>query len=174
MANFIQKTLATGNAKLYYQVEKEFVAVGTLYTNADMHYVAAHPQRGLWLSGIMGDNNILPIGFIEWTNIKRIIVDDKNERVFVVVNDYDSVVNNADFSFKKMYKKAFTHTFEATQEKSILLTLDLFSGNILPYLEQKCNVVHEEVDGAGSTALTIVYVVIIILVAIGVLSKIFG
>ena len=44
MSNLISRTLATGNSKIYYNVEKEFEAVGTLYTNSSMHYVAAHPH----------------------------------------------------------------------------------------------------------------------------------
>ena len=108
MANYIRKKLATGKSKLYYQLETEFEAVGTLFVNANMHYVAAHPQRGLWVSGMMANNNILPIGFVEWSNIKRIIVDDKNETVFIVVNDYDSIINNSDFFFRRFYKKLFT------------------------------------------------------------------
>lgn len=40
MSNLISRTLATRNSKIYYNVEKEFEAVGTLYTNSSMHYVA--------------------------------------------------------------------------------------------------------------------------------------
>lgn len=39
MSNLISRTLATRNSKIYYNVEKEFEAVGTLYTNSSMHYV---------------------------------------------------------------------------------------------------------------------------------------
>lgn len=170
MGNIISKTLAIGNSRTYYKVENEFEAVGTLYSNFSMHYVAAHPTMGLWLCGLTQSNAPIPIGFVNWNNIKRIIVDDTNEQVFIVVNNYDEVIKNADFEFRKIYKGAFTHTMESDknvgQEKSLKLPLDLFSGNILPYLEQRCHLTHEEVKGATSIWPVVFSVLLIILVVL--------
>lgn len=168
MSNFISRTLATGNSKLYYNVEKEFEAVGTFYTDSSMHYTASHPSLGLWLCGITQSNSPIPIGFVQWNNIKRIIVDSKNEQVFIVPYNYNEVINDADFQFRNIYKGAFTHTMSTEQgeEKSIKLPLDLFSGNILPYLQQRCTMVHEEIKGAGSIWPTVFIVGLIIIIAI--------
>lgn len=172
----IAKALATGNSKIYYNVENEFDAVGTLYRNANMYYTAAHPTMGLWLCGITGDNQPIPIGFISWSNIDRIIVDDKNERVFIVPNNYDAVINNADFTFRKMYKGAFTHTMDSEmkigQDKAFILPKDLFSGNMLPYLQQKCTFEQKVVEGVSSFW-SYVYVALFILVLVGSILSLF-
>jgi hypothetical protein len=168
MSNFISRTLATGNSKHYYNVEKEFEAVGTFYTDSSMHYTASHPSLGLWLCGITQSNSPIPIGFVQWNNIKRIIVDNKNEQVFVVLYNYDEVINNADFQFRKIYKGAFTHTISSGQneEKSVKLPLNLFSGNVLPCLQQRCTIVYEEVRGAESIWPIVFIVGLFIIIAI--------
>ena len=152
MSNKIQRFFAVGIAKKYYKAEDEFEAIGTLYTPWSMHYVAAHPYLGLWLCGILGDNSPMTIGFVKWENIRKIIVDDTYEQVFIVLNDYDEVIRDSYFMFKRIYKVAFTHTFksEGYEEKAIKLPLNLFSGNILPYLQQRCTLVRQEVENAGS------------------------
>lgn len=170
MANIIRRTLATGNAKIYYQVENELEAVGTYYKDGEMHYVAAHPRLGLWLSTIAADNKLYPIGFVEWSNIKRIVVDQKNEHVFIVFYDYDKVIANSNFLLKTIHKSAFTHTFNnnGNEEKSIVLPLDLFSGNILPYLAQKVSLTQEEIERKGSVFWTIVYIAAITLIVLSI------
>lgn len=170
MASFLRRKLATGKAKLYFQVENEFDAVGTYYTDAEMHYVAAHPRLGLWLSTIAADNKLYPIGFVEWNNIKRIVVDQKNENVFIVFYDYDKVIKNSNVLLKTIHKSAFTHTFNnnGVEEKSIVLPLDLFSGSILPYLAQKVSLTQEEIERKGSVFWTIVYIAAIALIVLSI------
>ena len=175
MGNIISRTFAIGISKTYYKVENEFEAVGTLYSNWSMHYVAAHPTSGLWLCAITQTNTPIPIGFVNWNNIKRIVVDDTNEQVFIVVNNYDEIINNADFEFRKIYKGAFTHTMKSEQnveqEKSFKLPLSLFSGNILPYLQQRCQLTHEEIKEATSIWPDVCVVVIFILIALSILAR---
>lgn len=172
--SIISKALATGNSKTYYSVENEFVAHGTLFTNSDMFYVAAHPTLGLWVCGSTANNVPVTIGFVNWSNINRIIVDDKNDLVFIVVNNYDEVINNADLSFRKMYKGAFTHTMKSeekgVEEKALQLPKDLFSGNIIPYLQQRCNVSSQQVEGVSSFWSWVYLIVIIIVIAIAIFA----
>jgi len=172
MPKFITKALATGIAKDYYKVEKEFEAVGTLFTTWDMFYVAAHPQKGLWLCGILMNNKPIIIGFVDWKNLDRIIIDDKNENVFIVVNNYDVIVKNASFDFRKMYKSVFSHTMNSG-EKSFVLPKELFSGNIIPYLRGKCTIEYDEIEVKGSIFWTIITIVTVISIIVLFIIKIF-
>lgn len=150
MANFITRATATGNSKTYYKVEDEFVATGTFFSDSGMYYVAAHPSLGLWICAQTGDNTPIPIGFVRWGNIERFVVDEEHSSVFVVLKNYDEVINNADFTFRKIYKGPFTHVMQDTQEKSIKLPLSLFSGGILPYLQQRYTITAEKVKGVSN------------------------
>lgn len=134
MGKMISKMFATGISKIYYKVENEFVATGTLFTNFGMYYTAAHPALGLWMCGMAVDNNIIVIGFVDWANITRIVIDRKNENVFVVLKSYEEALVQVDKSFKMLYKKAYSHQMSDTGEMAFVTPLDLWSGNILPYL----------------------------------------
>ena len=90
MSSFRTK-ITTGIVKKYYEVENEFDAVGTLFINWNMYYTAAHPTLGLWLCTNAMNVKAIVIGFIQWSNIKRVVVDKKSESVFIVVNDYESL-----------------------------------------------------------------------------------
>ena len=141
----LQKKLAKGNAKLYYEIENEFEAVGTFFTDWNMYYIAAHP-KGLWLSGITLDNTLVPIGLVPWDNILKMIIDSKNAMIYIVVKDFDSILSNADWQVRKIYKNSFLHKMLDTGEMSICLEEDLFSGNILPYLKNKIPTEEKEVE----------------------------
>ena len=82
----LHKILATRKAKIYYELENEFESVGTRFVNWDMHYTAAH-AKGLWLCGNVANNKPLIVGLVPWSNISRMIVDSKNERVYIEVKD---------------------------------------------------------------------------------------
>ena len=41
MGKMISKMFATGISKIYYKVENEFVATGTLFTNFGMYYYSS-------------------------------------------------------------------------------------------------------------------------------------
>ena len=172
MSSFREK-ITTGITKRYYEVEDEFEAVGTLFVNYNMYYSAAHPTLGLWLCANAMDNNALVIGFIQWSNIKRVVVDTKSELLFVVVNDYESAIRDAHSMFRKMYKKAYTHQMSDTGDLSLMLPLDLFTGNILPYLESRNLVEYKEEKVKTNIWLTIIQIAVILLIALGVLSKFF-
>lgn len=172
MSSFREK-ISTGITKRYYEVEDEFEAVGTLFVNCDMHYSAAHPTLGLWLCANAMDNNVIVIGFIQWSNIKRVVVDTKSETLFVVVNDYESAIRDAHSMFRKMYKKAYTHQMSDTGDLSLMLPLDLFTGNILPYLESKNIVEYKEEKVKTNIWLTIIQIAVILMIALGVLSRFF-
>ena len=172
MSSFREK-ITTGITKRYYEVENEFEAVGTLFVNYNMYYSAAHPTLGLWLCANAMDNNAIVIGFIQWSNIKRVVVDTKSELLFVVVNDYESAIRDAHSMFRKMYKKAYTHQMSDTGDLSLMLPLDLFTGNILPYLESRNLVEYKEEKVKNNIWLTIIQIAVILLIALGVLSKFF-
>jgi len=172
MSSFREK-ITTGITKRYYEVENEFEAVGTLFVNYNMYYSAAHPTLGLWLCANAMDNNAIVIGFIQWSNIKRVVVDTKSELLFVVVNDYESAIRDAHSMFRKMYKKAYTHQMSDTGDLSLMLPLDLFTGNILPYLESRNLVEYKEEKVKTNIWLTIIQIAVILLIALGVLSKFF-
>lgn len=174
MANVVRKLLSTGNSKIYYQVENEFVAVGTLFTNWSIHYTAAHPQKGLWLCGHTLNNKPIIIGFVRWDNISRVVIDEKNENVFIVVKDYNEVIQNADFDFRKLYKKVYSHQMSDTSEMSICLPLDIFSGGIIPYIERTMKTEYKEEEVQTSLFLTIVYILLIILFVIVIGGKIYN
>ncbi|MBR5208498.1 MAG: hypothetical protein IKV67_01470 [Paludibacteraceae bacterium] len=167
----IQEKLATGNAKIYYDVVKEFEAVGTIFSNWDLHYTAAHPQKGLWLCGNKGNNVPIVIGFVRWENISRIIIDNENETVFVVMYNQDEVLDKADFEFKKLYKKAFLHRMSDTGEMSICLPIDLFSEELLNYLNKKNHVEFKKEDVKSSIWMNLLYGIVIIVFVLGLLSK---
>jgi len=172
MSSFREK-ITTGITKRYYEVENEFEAVGTLFVNWNMYYSAAHPTLGLWLCANAMDNNAIVIGFIQWSNIKRVVVDTKSELLFVVVNDYESAIRDAHSMFRKMYKKAYTHQMSDTGDLSLMLPLDLFTGNILPYLESRNLVEYKEEKVKTNIWLTIIQIAVILMIALGVLSKFF-
>ena len=172
MSSFREK-ITIGITKRYYEVENEFEAVGTLFVNYNMYYSAAHPTLGLWLCANAMDNNAIVIGFIQWSNIKRVVVDTKSELLFVVVNDYESAIRDAHSMFRKMYKKAYTHQMSDTGDLSLMLPLDLFTGNILPYLESRNLVEYKEEKVKTNIWLTIIQIAVILLIALGVLSKFF-
>lgn len=167
----IQEKLATGNAKIYYDVVKEFEAVGAIFTNWDLHYTAAHPQKGLWLCGNKGNNVPIVIGFVRWENISRIVVDNEHETVFVVMYNQDEVLDKADFEFKKLYKKAFLHQMSDTGEMSICLPIDLFSEALLNYLNKKIHVEFKKEDVKSSIWMNLLYGIVIIGLVLGLLSK---
>lgn len=172
MSSFREK-ISTGITKRYYEVEDEFEAVGTLFVNYNMHYSAAHPTLGLWLCANAMDNNAIVIGFIQWSNIKRVVVDTKSETLFVVVNDYESAIRDAHSMFRKMYKKAYTHQMSDTGDLSLMLPLDLFTGNILPYLESRNLVEYKEEKVKTNIWLTIIQIAALLMIALGVLSRFF-
>lgn len=172
MSSFREK-ITTGITKRYYEVENEFEAVGTLFVNWNMYYSAAHPTLGLWLCANAMDNNAIVIGFIQWSNIKRVVVDTKSEILFVVVNDYESAIRDAHSMFRKMYKKAYTHQMSDTGDLSLMLPLDLFTGNIVPYLESRNLVEYKEEKVKTNIWLTIIQIAVILMIALGVLSKFF-
>lgn len=172
MSSFREK-ISTGITKRYYEVENEFEAVGTLFVNYNMHYSAAHPTLGLWLSANAMNNKAIVIGFIQWSNIKRVVVDKKSEILFVVVNDYESAIRDADSMFRKMYKKAYTHQMSDTGDLSLMLPLELFTGNIIPYLESRNLVEYKEEKVKTNIWLTIIQIAVLLMIILGVLSKFF-
>ena len=172
MSSFRAK-IASGITKRYYEVENEFEAVGTLFVNNNMHYSAAHPTLGLWLCANAMDNNVIVIGFVQWSNIKRVVIDKKTETLFVVVNDYETAIRDAHSMFRHMYKKAYTHQMSDTGDLSLMLPLDLFTGNIVPYLESRNLVEYKEEKVKTSIWLTILQIVGLLLIIFAVLSKFF-
>lgn len=172
MSSFREK-ITTGITKRYYEVEDEFEAVGTLFVNSNMHYSAAHPTLGLWLCANTMDNRTIVIGFIQWSNIKRVVVDTKSEILFVVVNDYESAIRDAHSMFRKIYKKAYTHQMSDTGDLSLMLPLDLFTGNIIPYLESRNLVEYKEEKVKTNIWLTILQIAALLIIILAVLSKFF-
>lgn len=172
MGNFISKALATGIAKTYYNVEDELVAKGSVLKDTGMCYTAAHPKLGLWLCGITGNNNAIVIGFIDWDNISKIIVDTKNENVFVVPKDFEKAVFYTDTAFKSVYKKALTHKMSDTGEMAFVTPMELWTGDILPYVKSVVQTEEKEEEVNTSIWLTIVYVIATILIVVGLVSKI--
>lgn len=172
MSGFREK-ITTGITKRYYEVEDEFDAVGTLFVNSNMYYSAAHPTLGLWLCANAMDNNVIVIGFIQWSNIKRVVVDTKSEVLFVVVNDYESAIRDAHSMFRTMYKKAYTHQMSDTGDLSLMLPLDLFTGNIVPYLESRNLVEYKKEKVKTNIWLIIIQIVVILIIVLGILSKFF-
>ena len=172
MSSFRAK-ITTGITKRYYEVENEFEAVGTLFVNWNMYYSAAHPTLGLWLCANAMDNKAIVIGFIQWNNIKRVVVDEKSEILFVVVNDYESAIRDAHSMFRKMYKKAYTHQMSDTGDLSLMLPLDLFTGNIVPYLESRNIVEYKEEKVKTNIWLTILQIAALLIIILAVLSKFF-
>lgn len=172
MSSFGEK-ITTGITKRYYEVENEFEAVGTLFVNTNMHYSAAHPTLGLWLCANTMDNKAIVIGFIQWSNIKRVVVDTKSENLFVVLNDYESAIRDAHSIFRKIYKKAYTHQMSDTGDLSLMLPLDLFIGNIIPYLESRNIVEYKEEKVKTNIWLTILQIAVLLMIILGVLSKFF-
>lgn len=134
MATKNTKKLAVGKAKEYYSIEDSFEAVGTLFVNSDMHYTAAGP-KGVWLCGNAVNNRPIIIGLIDWSNITRMIVDEDVECVYIEVKNYEEVIRNASFDFK-FYKKVYSHTMSDSGLTAICLPIELFSGNILYYLQE--------------------------------------
>ena len=169
----IREKIATGNAKRYYQVETEFKAVGTFYTNGQMHYTAAHPTLGLWLSANTMDNKPIVIGFIQWSNIKKVVVNKQSESVFIVVNDYETAIRDSDKIFRMMYKKTYTHQMSDSGDLALCLPLDLFTGNIIPYLESRNLVEYKEEKVKTNIWLTILYIIALCAIIGGVLSRFF-
>ena len=157
----IREKLALGNAKRYYQVEKEFDAVGTFFTNSQMYYTAAHPTLGLWLSANTMNNQPIVIGFIQWSNIKRVVVDKKSEGVFIVVNDYETAIRDSDKIFRTMYKKTYTHQMSDSGDLALCLPLDLFTGNIIPYLESRHLVEYKTEKVKENIWLIILYIIVL-------------
>lgn len=172
MSNFREK-ISVGIAKRYYQVEDEFEAVGTLFVNYNMHYTAAHPTLGLWLCANTMDNKAIAIGFVQWSNIKRVVIDQKSERVFIVVKDYETAIKDADTMFRTLHKKAYTHKMSDTGDLSIMLPLDLFSGSIIPYLVSKVLVEYKEEEVKTSIWMTILQIFVLSAIVLAVVSKIF-
>ena len=169
----IREKLATGNAKRYYQVETEFDAVGTFFTNSQIHYTAAHPTLGLWLSANAINNQPIVIGFIEWSNIKRVVINNQSKSVFIVVNDYETAIRDADAIFRTMYKKTYTHQMSDTGDLALCLPLDLFTGNIIPYLQSRQLVEYRTEKVKTSIWLTILYIIVIGIFVLAFLSKLF-
>lgn len=172
MSKLKQETLASGVFKTYYNVKNEFVAVGTFLTDRAMYYTAAHPTKGLWISGIAGNNDIMPIGFIDWANINRIVIDRDGEYVFVVPHDFNSAFSQMSVTFRKVYKKAWTHKMSDTGEMAFVLPLYLWSGNIISYLENFTNVIYQSEKVHVSFWLKLFYIILIISFVGAVLSKI--
>lgn len=131
----LRKKMAIGKAKIYYEIEDEFESVGTRFVNWDMYYTAAH-AKGLWLCGYVANNTPVILGLIPWDNISRMIVDQKNERVYIEVNDFQSIMDDANLDLK-MYKKSFTHPMSDSGKMAFSIPMELFSGNILYYLQEK-------------------------------------
>lgn len=172
MAKFIKKNLATGNLKVYYQNDNAFEAVGTLYRDDEIYYTAAHPTLGLWVCGHNAENTPIPIGFINWNNIKRIAMNESGT-VFIVVKNYQSVIDNADFTFRKMYKGAYTHQMN-TGEMAICIPTELCSGSILPYLQQRYPMEQVNEVHSGSTFWNIVAIVAFGLIILGLIASFLG
>ena len=155
----LHKILATRKAKIYYELENEFESVGTRFVNWDMHYTAAH-AKGLWLCGNVANNKPLIVGLVPWSNISRMIVDSKNERVYIEVKDLQSIIDNASTDFK-LYTKSFTHPMSDAGQMAIALPMDLFSGNILYYLQDRIPTeVREEKLTDSEKLRSIVYTII--------------
>ena len=173
MSSFGTK-ITTCIVKKYYEVENDFVAVGTLFINWNTYYTAAHPTLGLWLcTNAMNDKPIV-IGFIQWSNIKRVVVDKKSESVFIVVNDYESAIRDAHSMFRNMYKKTYTHQMSDSGDLALVLPLDLFTGNMIPYLDSRNIVEYKEEEVITSRWLTILQIAIILMVIFGILATFFG
>ena len=60
-----------------------------------------------------------------------------------------------------------------TGDLSLMLPLDLFTGNILPYLESRNLVEYKEEKVKTNIWLTIIQIAVILMIALGVLSKFF-
>lgn len=166
----LTKKLARGALKEYYRLEDTFEARGTLFTNWDMHYIAAAPNV-LWLSANMLNNKPLIIGFVQWTEINRIVVDQEQECVYIEFKDYDSMIEKTSSDFK-LYKKHFSHQMSDTGLIAICLPLDLFSGNILPYLQEHLLMEFKlepltEKEKVRNTIITIILIIAFILIVLG-------
>lgn len=173
MANSIRKHLATGIAKEYYNAAEGFEAVGTVFVNANMHYSAAHPQFGLWLCANVMNNQPIIIGFIPWNNIRRIAYSTNSDVIMIVPKDYDSVLANSSYAYRNLYHKTYEHIMSDTGEIAICLPKDLFTGNILPYLQDKFGVqlINEKVK--DSPWLVFVQILILILIFGGLIARFF-
>lgn len=163
----IRKFTATGKNKMYYEIKDAFNAVGTCFVNWDMYYTAAHPN-GLWLCGIVSDNTPIVIGLIPWNKISRMVVDTKNERVYVEVSD-PTLINEIS---SKMYRNAFTHQMSDTGKMSFSIPMNLFSANLLDYIQRMIPTeVREELltdsEKTRSTIYTILAIIALALVLIG-------
>ncbi len=163
----LRKFVTTGKNKMYYEIKDEFNAVGTCFVNWDMYYTAAHPD-GLWLCGIVSDNSPIIIGLIPWSKISRMIVDTKNEQVYIEVSD-PTLTNEISL---KMYRNAFTHQMSDTGKMSFSIPMNLFSANLLDYIQKMVSTeVREEQqtdsEKTRSTIYTILMIIALGLVLIG-------
>lgn len=159
----LRKFIATGKNKMYYEIKDEFNALGACFVNWDMYYTAAHPN-GLWLCGIVSDNTPIVIGLIPWNKISRMVVDTKNERVYVEVND-PTLTNEIS---PKMYRNAFTHQMSDTGKMSFSIPMNLFSANLLDYIQRMIptEVREEQLTDSEKTRSTIYAIIAIIALAL--------
>lgn len=170
MATALQKKLATGKAKEYYQMEDSFEAWGTRFVNWDMHYTAAGPQ-GVWLCGNVLNNTPIIIGLVDWDNINRMVVDKDEECVYIELKQYETLLEKTSKEFKNIYKKDFVHPMSDTGLMALCLPMDLFSGNILYYLQNRVPTEFKAEPKTGSEKKrgiiqTIVLVVILLVVVV--------
>ena len=103
---------------------------------------------------------------------KKLLAECLNALLAQTVKNLDIlVIDNASTDFK-LYKKSFTHPMSDTGQIAIALPMDLFSGNILYYLQDRIPTeVREEKltdsEKLRSTIWTIIGIVAICLILFG-------
>ncbi len=165
MATALQKKLATGKAKEYYQMEDSFEAKGTLFIDWNMHYTAAGPQ-GVWLCGNALNNTPIIIGLIDWGNINRMVVDKDEECVYIELKQYDAFLGKTSMVFRNIHKKVFVHPMSDTGLMALCLPMDLFSGNILYYLQNHIPTEFKAEPKTNSEKIQIIVFAVILLIVV--------
>lgn len=175
--NALQKKLATGLLKKYANAEDDFTAFGTRFVGGyDMYYTAANEQQ-VWLCAHMGDNKPLPICLLDIKHVKRIVVDRERETAYFEIDNYEQILSEAGVTFR-MYKKLYTHRMADNGAMSISVSLELLSGNILPFLSERIPMeIREEAitkeEERRSNFWNILYILVIALIFISLIARFF-
>lgn len=119
--------------KKYNQVKDGFIARGVLLKDRNMFYTAIHPTEGVWVSEKMYNNDIAPIGFVEWDNITGVDIDLKRKLLFFKIKDEQPILDNMP-TWSEADPKHFLHTMHDTGEQAVMIDLNICSDEFVVVL----------------------------------------
>lgn len=87
-------------------------------------------SKGLWIWMNIGSK---PLGFFEWKWIKEILISEKDEAVYIVMYDMQSIIDNVILHAKWLFKDLYVCK-QSNGDMAIGLAMNYDIGRILGYI----------------------------------------